>query len=163
MWRDVRKFAVAVAFGVVVAGGASSSAEPRAKPRCVKVNGTLTSALSTEDCASPVGICTTGEFKGNGLLNGPITFTGDSLGPASPAEAPTTLVYSGVLTIYAKQGTLTLRDTGIFDTANGLVAARDIVLGGTGIFEGATGYIFFNGVGTNSFVHQASGEICLQR
>lgn len=163
MWRDVRKFAVAVACGAVVAGGASAWASSRARPKCVKVNGTLASALSTGDCSSPVGICTSGEFTGDGLLNGPITFTGDSIGPASPAEAPTTLVYSGILTIYAKQGTLTLRDTGIFDTGNGLVAARDLVLGGTGIFEGATGYIFFNGRGTTSFVHEASGEICLQR
>ncbi|HZI13997.1 MAG TPA: hypothetical protein VE153_26765 [Myxococcus sp.] len=163
MRRHVRKLAVAVSLGVVVAGGALAQETARAKPKCVKVNGTLTSALSTGACASPVGICTTGEFKGDGLLNGPISFTADSVGPASPAEAPTTLVYSGVLTIQAKQGTLTIRDTGIFDTANGLVAARDLVLGGTGIFEGATGYILFNGRGTTSFVHEASGEICLQR
>ncbi len=163
MRRHVSKLAVAVGLGVMVAGGALAAEPARSKQKCVKVNGTLTSALSTGSCSSPVGICTAGEFKGDGLLNGPISFTADSIGPASPADAPTTMVYSGVLTIYAKHGTLTIRDTGIFDTANGLVAARDLVLGGTGIFEGATGYIFFNGRGTTSFVHEASGEICLQR
>lgn len=165
MVLDVRRLAVAVGFGVVVAAGASVAAEPtaRSKPKCVKVSGTLISSLSKESCSSPVGICTKGEFKGDKLLNGPFFFSGDSMGPASPADATTTLVYSGVITLQAKQGTLTIRDTGIFDTANGLVAARDLIVGGTGIFEGATGYIYINGRGTTSFVHQASGEICLQR
>jgi hypothetical protein len=129
----------------------------------MKVNGTLTSSLSTGACASPVGICTTGEFKGDGLLNGRTRFVADSLQPAAPTEAPTTLVYSGLLTIRTRAGTLTTRDTGILDTANGLIGARDVVVSGTGIFEGATGYILFTGTGTSTFVNEASGEICLQR
>ena len=163
MRLDVRKVVVSVVLGGVLAGAASASAEARKKPKCVKISGTLESKLSTGACASPVGICTTGEFKGESLLNGPISFVADSLQPAAPTEAPTTLVYSGLLTIRAKHGTLTIRDTGIFDTANGLVAARDLIVGGTGIFTGATGHIFFLGTGTSSFVHEASGEICLQR
>ena len=34
---------------------------------------------------------------------------------------------------------------------------------GTGIFEGATGHLFFTGTGTASFDSVASGEICLAR
>jgi hypothetical protein len=143
--------------------GLSASAKPGPKPKCFKVSGTLTSALSSGPCASAVGICTTGEFKGDGLLKGRTTFVADSLQPAAATEAPTTLVYSGLLTIQTKHGTLTTRDTGILDTANGLIGARDVVVGGTGIFAGATGYLLFQGTGTSTFVNEASGEVCLRR
>ncbi|WP_164021438.1 hypothetical protein [Pyxidicoccus trucidator] len=143
--------------------GVSASARERPRPKCVKISGTLTSTMSTGACASPVGICTTGEFRGDGLLKGRTTFVADSLQPAAATEEPTTLVYSGLLTIRTKDGTLTTRDTGILDTANGLIGARDVVVGGTGIFAGATGYILFQGTGTSTFINEASGEICLKR
>ncbi|NMO22968.1 hypothetical protein HPC49_45595 [Pyxidicoccus fallax] len=163
MSRNVRRWAVPVLVGAVLVGGLSASARPRPRPKCFKVWGTLTSTMSPGDCDSPVGICTTGEFRGDSLLKGRTTFVADSLGPAASTEAATTLVYSGLLTIRTKHGTLTTRDTGILDTENGLVAARDVVVGGTGIFAGATGHILFQGTGTSTFVNEASGEICLQR
>lgn len=162
MLKRVRGFAVTVLVGAVVVG-LSASARERPRPKCVKVSGTLTSTISAGACDSPVGICTTGEFKGDGLLNGRTRFVADAVQPAAATEAPTTLVYSGLLTIRTRAGTLTTRDTGILDTANGLVAARDVVVSGTGIFAGATGYILFQGTGTSTFINEASGEICLQR
>lgn len=162
MSQRVRRWAVRVLVGAAMVGGLSASAKPSPKPKCFKVSGTLTSALSSGACASPVGICTTGEFKGDGLLKGRTTFVADSLQPAAATEAPTTLVYSGLLTIQTKNGTLTTRDTGILDTANGLIGARDVVVGGTGIFAGATGYLLFQGTGTSTFVNEASGEVCLR-
>ncbi|QSQ18917.1 hypothetical protein JY651_26545 [Pyxidicoccus parkwayensis] len=162
MLKIVRAFAIPVLFGAVVLG-LSASARERPRPKCVKIGGALTSALSSGPCSSPVGLCTTGEFKGDGLLNGRTTFVADSLQQAASTEAPTTLAYSGLLTIHTRAGTLTTRDTGILDTANGLIGARDVVVGGTGIFEGATGYLLFQGTGTSTFVNEASGEICLRR
>jgi len=162
MWRSARRFAVPFVVGAVVVG-VSVSATERPKPKCKKISGTLTSRLSTRACASPVGICTTGEFKGDRLLNGRTTFVADSLQQAGATEEPSTLVYSGLLTIQTKHGTLTTRDTGILDTASGLVAARDVVVGGTGIFAGGTGYLLFQGTGTSTFVNEARGELCLQR
>lgn len=162
MLKTARRFAVPVLLGVV-AVGLSASAEEHCRPKCFKVNGTLTSTITQGPCESPVGVCTTGEFKGDGRLNGRTRFVADAMQPAAPTDEPTTLSYSGLLTIHTRAGTLTTRDTGILDTVNGLVAARDIVVGGTGIFEGATGYILFQGTGTSTFVNEASGEICLQR
>jgi hypothetical protein len=124
----------------------------------------LQSTATTDGCTSPVGLCTAGTFKGDHLLRGTTSFVADGLAPAAgmPAvEAGTTLSYSGLLTITTHRGTLTTRDTGIFDTAAGLFASRDIVVGGTGIFAGATGHIFFHGTGTTSFDSAAAGEICL--
>jgi hypothetical protein len=115
-------------------------------------------------CTSPVGLCTAGVFQGDGLLAGTTSFIADGLAPAAgmPAvEAPTTLSYSGLLTITTRKGSLTTRDTGIFDTAAGLFSSRDVILSGTGIFVGATGHLLITGTGTSTFDSEVSGEICL--
>ena len=122
-------------------------------------------ALAPDGCASPVGLCTAGVFKGDSLLRGTTSLTADGLAVAAGmplVEAATTLSYSGLLTITTRHGKLVVRDTGIFDTAGiGLFASRDVIVAGTGIFEGATGHIFFTGTGVTSFDAHASGEICL--
>jgi hypothetical protein len=123
-------------------------------------------AVTTDGCTSPVGLCTAGVFKGDPLLRGTTALVADGLVPAAGmpfVEAATTLSYSALLTITTRNGTLTTRDTGIFDTAAGLFASRDIVVGGTGIFAGATGHIFYTGTGVTAFDAHATGEICLAR
>jgi len=142
--------------------------ETVAKPRCHRLNGNagIRASVVTDGCTSPVGLCTAGVFEGNGLLHGTTSFVADGLAPAAGmpgVEAPTTLSYSGLLTISTHRGTLTTRDTGIFDTAAGLFSSRDVIVGGTGIFAGATGHLLINGTGTSSFESVASGEICLAR
>jgi hypothetical protein len=122
-------------------------------------------AIAPDGCTSPVGLCTAGTFVGDHLLRGTTSLTADGLVPAAGmplVEAATTLSYSGLLTITTRRGTLTTRDTGIFDTAGtGLFASRDVIVSGTGIFEGATGYIFYTGTGLTKFDAHASGVICL--
>jgi hypothetical protein len=126
----------------------------------------IRASVTTEGCTSPVGLCTAGVFKGDPLLRGTTALVADGLVPAAGmpfVEAATTLSYSALLTITTRRGSLTTRDTGIFDTAAGLFASRDIVVGGTGIFEGATGHIFYTGTGVTAFDAHATGEICLAR
>ena len=77
MLKTVRRFAMPVLLGAVVVVGSASAGE-RPRPRCHKISGVLTSAVGPGPCASPVGICTTGEFKGDGLLNGRTHFVADS-------------------------------------------------------------------------------------
>jgi hypothetical protein len=152
-----------VSGAVALTAGRSAAAEER--QRCHRVHGGIRASVVAQGCTSPVGLCTAGEFHGDGLLNGTTSLTADGIVPAAgmPAvEAPTTLSYSGLLTITTPHGTLTTRDTGIFDTAGiGLFASRDVIVAGTGIFAGATGHIFYTGTGTTSFDADASGEICL--
>jgi len=159
---------LAVALGLVAVGGVAltarrSTADERC--RCHKIHGGIRASVVAQGCTSPVGLCTAGQFHGDGLLNGTTSLTADGIVPAAgmPAvEAQTTLSYSGLFTLTTPQGTLTTRDTGIFDTAGiGLFASRDVIVAGTGIFAGATGYIFYTGTGTTSFDAEASGEICL--
>ncbi len=152
----------------VGASGAPSIKEAGAHNRCHRLNGKagIQASVVSQGCTSPVGLCTAGVFEGDHLLRGTTSLVADGLAPAAgmPAvEAATTLSYSGLLTITTRDGTLTTRDTGIFDTAAGLFSSRDIIVAGTGIFEGATGHIFYTGTGTTTFDADASGEICLAR
>jgi hypothetical protein len=152
------------AFGV---GSASDSLvkEAAAKQRChvLSGKGTISSSVTAAGCTSPVGLCTAGVIEGDHLLSGTTSFIADALAPAAGllTEVPTTLSYSGLLTITTSEGTLTTRDTGIFDTAAGLFASRDIIVSGTGIFAGATGHLFFAGTGTTTFDAPITGEVCL--
>jgi hypothetical protein len=152
--------------GLVALAGIVFLARPTAaRSRCHRLNGsaTLRASVVVTGCASPVGLCTAGEVHGDPVLTGTTAFVADGLAPAAgmPAvERPTTLSYSGLLTITTCEGTLTARDTGIFDTAAGLFASRDVVVGGTGRFAGASGHLFFQGTGTSSLDSDADGEIC---
>src|SRR5258705_12992716 len=59
-------------------------------------------ALAPDGCASPVGLCTAGVFKGDSLLRGTTSLTADGLAVAAgmpPAEAATPPSYSGLLPI----------------------------------------------------------------
>jgi hypothetical protein len=134
--------------------------------RCHKLTGKggIRSTVVAEGCTSPVGLCTAGVFEVDGVLAGTTSFVADGLAPAAGmpgTEAPTTLAYTGLLTITTQRGALTTRDTGIFDTAAGLFSSRDVIVAGTGIFAGATGHLFFAGTGTSTFESDATGEICL--
>jgi hypothetical protein len=146
--------------------GAMVPHEGAAHPRCIRLNGngSIRASVVTEGCTSPVGLCTAGVFEGPRQLCGTTSFIADGLAPSGgmPAVEPaSTLSYSGLLTITTSRGSLTTRDTGIFDTAAGLFASRDIVVGGTGVFAGATGHLLITGTGTSSFESDVSGEICL--
>lgn len=147
---------------LVLTGGPTAAG---ATPRCHRLFGFggIRSSAVTVGCTSPVGLCTAGEFEGDLLLHGTTAFTADGLAPAAGmpgSEAATTLSYSGLLTITTSLGTLTTRDTGIFDTAAGLFSSRDVIVGGTGIFAGATGHLFFSGTGTTTLESTALGEVC---
>jgi hypothetical protein len=161
----MKKALLFLSFGSLVLVGAGRTPETVAHGRCHRLNGNggIQASLVTEGCTSPVGLCTAGVFTGDGLLKGTTSFVADAVAPSAGmpgVEAPTTLSYTGLLTITTRRGTLTLRDTGIFDTAAGLFSSRDVIVGGTGLFTGVTGHLFFTGTGTSSLDSQATGEIC---
>ena len=79
----------------------------RADGRCHKVSGAITTSVTTSGCLSPVGLCTAGEFTGDGLLNGTTTFVADGLAVSAGMPGvvpPSTLSYSGHLTITHQKG-----------------------------------------------------------
>lgn len=131
-----------------------------------KVNLRIDTLFTSEDCQSPIGLCTRGTISGGGPLNGATCYTtlaaAPSAGLPAAVEPPTTLAYGGTLVITAKRGTLTFSDIGIFDQANLVWSEIDRPVSGTGIFAGASGVIFGYGdaPGGTGFVGTFKGELC---
>ena len=74
---------------------------------CAAVHGTITSVSITQNCTSPIGICTVGTITGAGLLNGNTTFVAADAAPSAgmPNTEPSiNLSYSGQLTIVTANG-----------------------------------------------------------
>jgi hypothetical protein len=161
----MHKSVLALSLALPVLAGSTTSAVATNNNRCDRVQGTIEASAVTQGCTSPVQLCTAGNFRGNNLLKGSTKFVADGLAQHAgmpTAEAATTLSYTGTITITARRGTLTVRDTGIFDPPRGLFASRSVVTGGTGVFAGATGWLLIGGTGSSSFEALVGGEICLR-
>jgi hypothetical protein len=117
-----------------------------AHDRCRPVRGTINSLFTTQNCTSPVGLCTTGTITGTGLLDGNTSFV--ALGEAPSAGMPgvepaANLSYSGQLTIVARQGTLVTNDLGVLDAAHLAFTEMERPSSGTGVFANPGNTVFF--------------------
>lgn len=137
--------------------------------KCKRIYAQVVSSLTTTGCTSPIGHCTEGEIEGNHGLNGTTSFIGESAaaGPNTAPDPEDTISYSGVREITTAKGTLTTLNTGVFDTSTGpapggFFSSFDVVTGGTGKFQGATGDLFETGkLIAGQFVTAVTGELCL--
>ncbi|MFZ0710683.1 MAG: hypothetical protein WAM53_11635 [Terrimicrobiaceae bacterium] len=107
---------------------------------------------------------TTGFIVGAGILNGTTKATFTDIPKPSGGGLldvdPRTVSYVATLVITTKRGCVTTQDVGIFDTLNGKFSSVSRVIGGTGRFKGATGFLFFHGdVRDGRFIDEISGEI----
>lgn len=138
--------------------------QAEAKGQCHKINTTLNSV------ADFTNFTTQGEIP-SGFLKGTTMFTGDPLSlalissTASPPIEPLTFSYTGDLAITTKNGTLTTRGVGVFEgVAFGRGTQFDTVIGGTGIFAGAQGELYFvfqsDDTGANFFA-SVTGVVCV--
>jgi hypothetical protein len=136
---------------------------------CQNVMAKLATARFTSGCTSPVAFCATGTITGGGLVHGATTAVVLGLAPAvglPGIEPNTTLSYVGDRVIETEHGTLTLRFTGVFDTVRGEFSELERVMGGTGVFEGATGTLWLTGSSfndNNNFRGDLTGQICSAR
>ncbi len=111
--------------------------------------------VSGPDCLSPIALCTRGTLSG--VLKGEFFFTATSLVPT--ADTPTTgvVLYTGDIVLTTKDGTLTCKDAGGFQTvAAGAVSSVCAIVGGTAGLAGASGTIQF--VGTFTFADGGDGD-----
>lgn len=137
--------------------------------KCHEVRAKIALVSVAENCASPVGLCTTGAVTGGGIVNG--VFGGIALGFAPAAGLPnlvpnSTLSFVADHKIETPRGTLSMRGSGVFDTARGEYSEVDPITGGTGIFAGATGTLWLTGTspdGGASFAGPLFGQVCLSR
>jgi hypothetical protein len=135
--RKTRRIAVAIVLtGFAVMGlGLSAGASARS----VNVVALYTSRVSTDGCASPVGLCLVGDF--HGTLNGTGSLSVNSFGPT---PAPNISVVDADVVIHDTRGDLRCREDAVLNTAAGSDSEYGFVCeltGGTGHWAGATGYL----------------------
>jgi hypothetical protein len=120
------------------------------------------SRLITEGCNSPVGFCAGGAFKGNHGFKGTSFFSAISFDPIQN-DPQGRQVVPGVSTYTSDDGSITISDVSVFDTARGTFSGIGRIVQGTGRFAGATGDVFTAGraLPDGSFTNELNGEICL--
>ena len=128
---------------------------------CKKIDGKLTlQAFPPTVCSSAISLCASATLKGD--LAGVSDFTGTS--QAVTADTPTTgvILLTGDNIIHTSGGDLLTKDAIVLrTTGQGDFAEVDTVVGGSGVWAGATGVFraqgtFANGVGEGEYI----GEIC---
>ena len=136
-------------------------------PSCNPVQGTIHSVFTSDNCASPVGLCTAGTITGAGPLDSSTTFFAKSVANSAGlagVEPFANLSYSGQLTIVARQGTLITDDLGVLDAGHLAFTEMERFASGTGVFMNSGSSLFFisgsivdNGKG---FQGTLSGTVC---
>lgn len=163
---QVRKRWLVSVIPLLVSVGAVSR-NVRADVSCAPVHGTITSVRITQNCASPVGVCTVGSITGAGQLDGTTTFI--ALDAAPSAGMPNTepsmnLSYSGQLTIVTANGTLVTDDLGVVDAVHAAFTEVERPVSGTGVFSnhGSNDFFISGSVLGNEqgFRGNLSGSVC---
>ena len=150
--KHVSKFVLLVVLGLGLFAvllpmkQSGSTFQVSANNSCRPVRGTINSVFTTQNCTSPVGLCTTGTITDGGLLDGTTSFV--ALADASSAGMPgvepaANLSYSGQLTIVARRGTLVTNDLGVLDAAHLAFTEMERPSSGTGVFANPGNSVFF--------------------
>jgi hypothetical protein len=150
----------ALAIGLLVPAGA------RADGQCTAIHDAaiVTTFVLDHRCLkeSPFRLCTEGMIF-SGPLAGTTRFTVKTL--TSPADAPTTLLYTGVLVITTRSGKVEIQDRGMLDTLTGKFFEFEQVVGGRGRFHEANGMLTSQGVQTMTppgFSGTVTGFVCTE-
>ena len=167
--RHFGKFVMVIlAFGSLVGVAAAMMLGATTPPvTCRPAHGTIHSVFTTQNCASPVGLCTSGTITDAGVLDGSTTFTALAIAPSAGlpgVESQANLSYSGQLTIVASSGTLVTKDLGVLDANHLAFTEIERPASGTGIFSDPGSSVFFisgsivnNGQG---FQGDLTGTVC---
>lgn len=153
-------------FALLATGLAACAFAVPAHADCKAIHADLIEIPSTVGCNPGRSSCFLGEVAGNHGLRGTTHFYGDS-GAAGPATGLAGFIsYSGPFEYRTAGGDLVMRETGVTNTGSGqpqsgAVTAYQQVTGGTGIFEGATGFLFVSGRRVGDVIETTvAGEIC---
>jgi hypothetical protein len=135
-WATLVVTAVAAVITLTLASSGAIAAS-----NCKKVNGKVSlQPVTGPACTSPVNICGTGSFEGDLKANS--EFTGTSL--TSTMDTPTTgvVVLTADNVFHTDNGDLISKPALVLSTTGaGDVAVVDTIIGGTGDWTGATGFI----------------------
>jgi hypothetical protein len=168
--RFVKPVGIVAVLSAIAAVGASSVSRPvHAKDRCRRVRGTTTSLFVTENCSSPVGLCTSGTITGGGPLDGAFVFFAFDAAPSAgmpSVEPAANISFSGQVTFTSKRGTLVTHDLGVLDAVNGFFTEVERPASGTGAFANPSHDFFISGAvnaAGNGFDSEISGTLCSDR
>ena len=158
--------AVALLMTMAVPAAAADDSDKRdGRPACTTFFTTEEWELVTTGCASPVGFCAEGAFKGNRGFRGTVLFSALSFDPIV-SDALGRLVVPGESTYTTANGAFTVSDVSVFDVAAGTFSGIGRITGGTGRFAGATGNVFTAGHALPdgvSFDNETTAEVCVPR
>lgn len=147
-------FAAVPVIAVGLLQGGAARADEHA---CTEVDASIVTSIVAcpADFQSPVGLCTQGSVD-SGPLQGTTVFRALTIGPGPTAD---TLLYTGELIITTSKGTVTLRDSGVLNSATGQFFETQVVTSGTGKYK--SGMLTSQGfdIGTG-FVGTLNGLIC---
>ena len=137
---------------------------PVSASNCKNIKALIVDSSAPQGCTSPFGFCAAGTVQGNHQMNGTTYFVLDGVS-SPPATAPGWGVTTGLLVYTTKDGTLTVRETGVGKLtghpSNGYLTSIEEVVSGTGRFAGATGFLYNNATDVNSvFYSNISGQLC---
>jgi hypothetical protein len=130
---------------LILTAGGLLTGRVLANDSCRHVHGQIKSLFTTENCTSPVGLCTVGAITEAGELNGSTSFTAPAVVPSASLsnEPSANLSYSGQLTIVTDHGTLITNDLGVLDAAHLVFTEMESPASGTGRFENPGNAVFF--------------------
>jgi len=151
-------------FSVIVTSGLVRPSPAEAGDNCYKI-------ITTQSASLLPPFNTEGEVK-SGILKGSTNFTGDesSITPISDLTTPPfssggVVSYTGELLFTTRKGTLTTQGVGVFELGPfGRGNQFDRVIEGTGEFDGATGFLYFDfeaDESGNNFASTVTGTICI--
>lgn len=160
-WRTIVTTGAAVVATLALSAGQSA-----AGGRCLEVRGSYVEhAVSGPDCASPVGLCIAGTYRGD--IDA--TFAGAASSIVTTADTPATSVslFTSDSTITGRvgqwRGTLIVKNAGSFAAGgDGSIVDLQTIVGGTGQLSGATGAIRASGTFTvaGGGRSQYAGTVC---
>jgi hypothetical protein len=125
-------------------------------------------ALTSENCQSPVGLCTKGHIEG-GPFHASTAFLTLNAAPSAgmPGTEPAeNLSYSGTFTATQENGTFVASDLGVFDVSHAAFTELSRSVSGTGRFSNPSGTLIISGALVNNatgFDGFADGELCTDR
>jgi hypothetical protein len=148
-WLRMAFLATVAALALTLSSGALAASG------CKKINGKLTLQPLPTPCASAINVCATGTYQGD--LKGTSSFTGTSFTPTVDSPATGVFLLTGDNTITTSGGTLITKDAIVLrNGGSGDFAEVDTIIGGTGEWSGATGFI--NATGIFDFASGGTGD-----
>ena len=151
-------------------GPVTADAHSRGK-RCHSVDADFKSQVTTEGCASPLGLCASGTIKHDSLLRGSMFVSINDMAQSAGmpgSEPPNVLSVSGERTLTPGRGGSLVAHvvgTAIVDESFNIQVFDELnlITGGTGRYEEAEGTLHVFGWATEplgTFAGEISGTIC---